>query len=80
MADKVKTSNELVIECKFIDGDTRTITLRNPRNNISASDIEDLESFMQENNIIIGDRDSSDFSKIKNAVKRVTTTTYLDLG
>ena len=79
MADIVKTSANLVIECAFLDSDTRTITLKNPRSDVSSSDIETLETFMQTNNIIIGDRDSSDFRKIKQAVIRNTTTTYLDL-
>jgi len=79
MADRIKTSNELVIECIFLDGDTRTITLRSPRSDISASDITNLETFMKTEQIIIGDRDNSDFRKIKQAVKRETTTTYLDL-
>ena len=68
------------IECVFLDGDTRTITLKNPKRSVSSNDIENLETFMQENNIIIGDRDLSDFRKIKQAVKRNITTTYLDLG
>lgn len=80
MADTIKSSEILNIECDFSDGDTRTITLRNPKNNVSSSDIENLETFMQENQIIIGDRDSSDFRRIKRAVKRNTTTRYLDLG
>lgn len=80
MADIVKTASLLNIECVFLDGDTRTITMKNPRGNISSSDIENLETFMQTENIIIGDRDSSDFRKIKKAVKRETTTAYLDLG
>ena len=80
MADIVKTASLLNIECVFLDGDTRTITLKNPRSNVSSSDIENLETFMQTNQIIIGDRDSSDFRKIKKAVKRNTTTSYLDLG
>ena len=80
MADIVKTASILNIECVFLDGDTRTITMKNPRSNISSSDIENLETFMQTENIIIGDRDLSDFRKIKKAVKRETTTTYLDLG
>ena len=80
MADIVKTASLLNIECVFLDGDTRTITMKNPRSNISSSDIENLETFMQTENIIIGDRDLSDFRKIKKAVKRETTTTYLDLG
>ena len=79
MADTIKTSIVLNIECAFLDGDTRTITLKNPSSNISSSDIENLETFMQENNIIIGDRYSSDFRRIKKAVKRETTTQYLDL-
>lgn len=80
MADIIKTSTVLNIECVFIDGDTRTITLRSPKSNISSSEIESLESFMRNENIIIGDRDTSDFRKIKQAIKRETTTTYLDLG
>ena len=77
--DTLKTSASLVIECVFNDGDTRTITLKNPRSDISSTDIENLDSFMIENHIIIGDRDSSDFRKIKKAAIRNTTTSYLDL-
>ena len=44
MADKVKTAANLVIECVFNDGDTRTITLKNPKSTVSSSDIENLES------------------------------------
>ena len=80
MADIVKSSSLLNIECVFNDGDTRTITLKNPRSNVSSSDIESLESFMLENLIIIGDREGFDFKKVRKAVKRETTTTYLDLG
>lgn len=78
--DTIKTSSTFSIECAFWDGDTRTITLRNPKNDISESDIENLESFIQENKIIIGDRDGSDFRKIIKAAKRNTTTTNLDLS
>jgi len=80
MADKTKTSKELVMECLFRDGDTRTITLRSPRSDISASDIQNLEEFMQTEKIIIGDKQESEFWKINKAVKRETTTTYLDLS
>lgn len=79
MADTVKSSLALNFECVFLDGDTRSITIKNPRRNISESEIENLETFMQTENIIIGDRDSSDFRKIKRAVIIDTTTTYLDL-
>ena len=80
MADTTKTASVLNIECSFLDGDTRTITLKNPRTGISASDIASLETFIQENNLVIGDRANSDFRKIKKAFIRHTTTTNLDLG
>ena len=73
MADTIKSGVELHIECLFRDGDTRTITLRNPRSNISSTDIENLETFMSTNNIIIGDREGADFWKIKKAFKRNTS-------
>ena len=80
MADIIKTASILNIECSFVDSDTRTITMKNPRSDISSTDIENLQTFMQENQIIIGDRDLSDFRRIKRAVKRNITTRYLDLG
>ena len=46
MADIIKTAYNLVIETVFVDGDTRTITIKNPRSNISQSDITDLNSYM----------------------------------
>ena len=80
MADKTKNESELLIECSFLDGDTRTIILKRPRNDLTATDIANLETFMLTNNIVIGDRDGSDFRKIKRAVRRNLTTTTLDLG
>lgn len=80
MSDITKISRELLIECLFRDGDTRTITLRNPNSDISSTDIENLETFMSTNNIIIGDREGADFWKVKKAFTRETLTTYLDLS
>ena len=77
--DTLKASASLVIECLFNDGDTRTITLKNPRSDVSSSDIETLEDFIIENHIIIGDKAGYDFRKIKKAAIRNTTTSYLDL-
>ena len=79
MSDKVKSEIVLNIECLFLDGDTRTITLKNPKSSIAQSEIKSLETFMKENNIIIGDRDGSDFRRIKKVVSRNSTTVYLDL-
>ena len=80
MADTIKTAYNLVIETVFVNGDTRTITIKNPRENISASDITELNSYMQENNIIVGDKDGATFGRIKKATRRATTITYLDIS
>ena len=79
MADKVKQTQSLIIEVKFFDGDTRTITLRNPKSDITTSEIRELETFLETSKILIGDKDSSDFSKIKKVLKRDSFTTILDL-
>lgn len=78
MADITTSSETLKIENLFVDGDTRTITLKNPKQTITTQEILDLQSFMQQNNIIIGDKYSGTFGKI-GTVKRVNETkTYLD--
>ena len=80
MADVVKTSRSLVIENVFVDGDTRSVTLKNPRSDISESQITDLNSFLQETNILIGDKDGATFGRIRKVTRRNSTTTYLDIS
>lgn len=79
MADVIKTTYELKLENLFVDGDTRTITLKNPRNDLAESDIESLNTWMQTNKIIIGDKDGADFDKISRAIKVTKITQELDL-
>lgn len=80
MADVTKTSRSLVIENVFVDGDTRSVTLKNPRSDITESQITDLNSFLQETNILIGDKDSATFGRIRKVTRRNSTTTYLDIS
>jgi len=80
MADVQTTSNTLKIENLFVDGDTRTITLKNPRNDLQASDIVSLNSFMQNNSILIGDKYGSEFRRIEKATKVQKVDTKLDLS
>ena len=80
MADVTKISRSLIIENVFVDGDTRSVTLKNPRSNISESQITDLNSFLQETNILIGDKDGATFGRIKKVTRRNSTTTYLDIS
>lgn len=80
MANVSTTSSNLKIEAYFVDGDTRTITLKNPRGDISSSDIEALQAFMRTNNVIIGDKVGGTFGKISEVRKIVDEKTYLDFS
>lgn len=74
MADVITTNQTLQLEYAFVDGDTRINNIKNPKDNISASDIESLNTFIRANNAIVGDRYQSTFAQI-NYAKRVTKTT-----
>ena len=80
MADVSTESAILKIKNYFVDGDTRTITLKNPKGNITTSDIEDLQAFMRTNNIILGDKVQGTFGKIEEVVKTHERKTYLDFS
>lgn len=75
MADpQITTSEDLRIETYFVDGDTRTFTLKNPKAQIAESDIASINSMIQTNNLLIGDKTGATFGKITSAT-RVTKTT-----
>lgn len=78
MADIVTQSSTLKIENLFVDGDTRTITLKNPQSEITTGAITALESFMRTNNIIIGDKYGGTFGRIQSVEKIDETRINLD--
>lgn len=84
MADKTTTTNELKIENLFVDGDTRTITLKNPKAQIATSEITALETLIlngaEANSLLIGDKYGSDFKRIQTVRKVSKTTTDYDLS
>ena len=80
MADTVKAETTLKIDTLFVDGDTRTITLKNPRSNLSGNDISELNAFMQANNIIIGDKAGATFGRIQKAATVQKNTISLDIS
>lgn len=80
MADVSKNTESLKFDTLFVDGDTRILTLKNPKQNITTSEIEELQAFMRSTNIIVGDKDNGTFGRI-NSVTRVTEQrTYLDFA
>ena len=78
MADTLTTTNTLKISMGFVDGDTRTITLKNPSTTMVSGDIEALETWMLSNQPVIGDKWGGTFAKIASATK--VNTTVLDIG
>ena len=79
MADKVTTTNELKIDNLFVDGDTRLITLKNPKATIETSEITALETLIKngtgEASLLIGDKYGSDFRRIQE-VTRISKITH----
>lgn len=79
MADTVTRSDELKFEAMFVDGDTRTFNIKSPKSNVSQTEIAALNTYMQTNNILIGDKYGGRFGKIATATTVDKTTVTLDL-
>lgn len=79
MSDSVSSGRELKIEAMFVDGDTRTFNIKEPKSNVDQADIANLNTYMQENNILVGDKYGGRFGKITIATTVDKTTTTLDL-
>lgn len=79
MADTIAYGRELKIIAMFVDGDTRTFNMKDPKSNINQSDITALNTYMQTNNILVGDKYGGRFGKITEASTVNKTTVNLDL-
>lgn len=79
MADTTKTTVNLKVDCDFVDGDTRAFNLKNPKSTITARDITDLNTYMQVNGVLVGDKASATFLRIAKASTITKTTTNIDI-
>ena len=79
MADITKTQKVMTLVGEFKDGDTRTQTIVNPKDNVTATEINAIGDFVKQNNIFIGDKAGADFLRYKTAKVRNITRTYYDL-
>ena len=79
MADIYKQNYILKIKLGFADGDTRTINLDNPRNDLQASEIHQLSNFIKNNNLLLGDKYGADSAGILTADIVQSAKTTLDL-
>ena len=73
MADITKEKQTLNLEAEFVDGDTRSITLDNPKASLTAEQIDALAPIMVK--CLKGDKNDATFLRWKTAkvVDKVTT-------
>lgn len=72
------TTFELKIDTYFVDGDSRVITLKNPRGGLSTADFTNLNTMIQTNNLLIGDKTGATFGRITSATKVTKNTVNYD--
>lgn len=80
MADTIEQFSNLKIEMKFVDGDTRTQALKNPKETITQEQVAELNAYIQANNLLIGDKGGATFGKITKVTKSYGTRTHLDIN
>lgn len=80
MADRVKTSYRLNVVANFNDGDTRSITVPNPK---PAADLPALlatfQSLVQSTGALIGDKNEGTFTHLSDAKVLTTTEVIFDI-
>ena len=79
MANIIVERSYVQMTQEFDDGDTRLITLDNPKATITPAQVQDLSDFMLTNNITIGDKQGAAFTRLRDARKVTSTTTIYDL-
>lgn len=80
MADIITENQTLQIEYAFVDGDTRLNNIKNPKQNITAEEIANLNTMIRAGNLIVGDRYQSTFAQINYAKRINKTTTTFDIN
>ena len=79
MADTRKETYILKIKLGFADGDTRTINLDNPKNDLTAAEVHQLSQYIKNNNLLLGDKYGADSAGILTADIVESTKTILDI-
>lgn len=79
MADTYKTTYSIKMKFGFADGDTRVVSLENPRRDLQASEIHELSQFIKNNNLLIGDKYGADSAGILYADIVESTKMVLDI-
>lgn len=75
MATTVSTLNQLKLLAGFADEDDRTITLDDPKSNLTEQQIRAIESSAAK--VLIGDKYGATFTRFKTAYYRTGTVTTI---
>ena len=77
--DTVTSEQELQIKANFGEDDNRTITIPEARSNIATSEVTALETWIQANNVLVGDKAGAAFTDFESAVLQKTNRIKLDI-
>lgn len=79
MADTVKVTREFKGDMYFSDNDTRMLTVDNPKANLGRSEILQYQTFLRENQPLLGDKGGAAFVRFNSAKIYERAVTKLDL-
>lgn len=79
MADKVKSVKELKLVAGFSDGDDRTLSVPDPNDGLTKTQITNSTFVDAAKAVLLGDKTGADMTGWKSAKIFESTTTYLDL-
>ncbi len=80
MADTIKSSSELKLVWGFYDDDDRTLSLQNPRADLTASEVKVVSALAVSSQPIIGDKAGAAVVGLKSANKKTKIVKKLDLA
>lgn len=77
--DTVKSASVLNLESYYADGDTRMINIDNPKDNITAAQINAVGTVGKNTQVLLGDKGGAAFVRFNSAHKVSSTRTEIDL-
>ena len=79
MADTITSASVLKLESYYSDADTRTIEVDNPKDNLTAEQINAVATVAKTTQAILGDKGGADFVRFNSARTQKNTRYQLDL-
>lgn len=78
--DTVTSSRELKIGTKYVDDDTRLISLKNPKTNLTEQQVKSVFSDVTVTKVLVGDKNGADFDSLYTAYIEEKSDRNLDLS